>query len=219
MWGRSLWLARHPYWLLHVWYLLVLWGQCTRRHLWQVDLSTRRHLWAQGGVNGLVSGGQIVLGHRGHVLTRGGHVVLRDWRKCLIRGGHWSSGTTWYLDRHVLLLGHQVLLGESLGHLLTRMGQVGLRCWLRGWGDLRLHLDLRRCRHHLRDVALWSLVALGDLRPRLVTILQLTWVRLLVLGRHVPMRVSLLSLRSREGSWTSLVPPRDWWELLLRLFG
>lgn len=147
----------------------------------------------------------------------------------------------------MLLLGHHVLLREAWGHLLAGVGQVGLRCWLRGRGDLwvnslRGHLDLRRCwhsaGHHLRVllgyVALWSLVALGDLRPRLVTVLlmwlHLTRVRLLVLGgntrlrRHVPMWVSLLSLRARKGSWTRLIPLRHWLhmglgELLLWLFG
>lgn len=142
----------------------------------------------------------------------------------------------------MLLLGHHVLLRESWGHLLAGVGQVGLRRRLRGRGDLRVnslrgHLDLRRCWHSaghhlgvlLRHVALWGLVALGDLRPRLVTV-QLTRVRLLVLRgdtglrRHVPMWVSLLSLRGGKGSWTRLVPPRHWLdmglgELLLRLFG
>lgn len=52
VWRRRLWLSWHPDRLLgHVWYLwlLVLWGECTRRHLWyrapwQVDLSTRDHM-------------------------------------------------------------------------------------------------------------------------------------------------------------------------------
>lgn len=121
------------------------------------------------------------------------------------------------------LLGQHVLVRHSRGHLLVGMGQVWLRCWLRGWGylwvhSLRWHLTLRwprrRAWHHLRvllgHVALWSVVALGHLRSRLITVLlvwlQLTWERLLVLGRNtrlwgqICLWVALLSLDRRRST-------------------
>lgn len=124
------------------------------------------------------------------------------------------------------------------------MGQVGLRCsgcWLRRRGyvwmyGVRWHLALRRprhgARHHrrvlLRYVAPWSLVALGYLRLGLIAVLlmwlQLTWERLLVMGRnarlrgHISMRVGLLSLEMRVNRPRSgLVPLRQWMPNGLRI--
>lgn len=125
-----------------------------------------------------------------------------------------------------------MLVGESRGHLLVGMRQVGLRHggrWLRSWGCRRVrgwHLDLRRPRHGawhhlgvlLGYVALWGLVALGYLRLGLEAVLlmwlQLTRESLLELGRnaglggHISMWVGL-RVRSRNGSWSRLVPLRE----------
>lgn len=155
-----------------------------------------------------------------------------------------------------MLLLWQHVVRESRGHLLVGMGKVGLRCrgcWLRSCGwmcCLRWHLALRwswhGAWHHLRVllgyIALWSLVALGYLRPGLIAILlmwmQLTWEWLLVLGRntrlrgHISMWVCLLwverRVRARNSPRTSLVPLRQWlsnrlgvllWLLLLLWLG
>lgn len=116
------------------------------------------------------------------------------------------------------LLGQHVLVRHSRGHLLVGMGQIWLRCWLRGWGylwvhSLRWHLTLRwpwhRAWHHLRVllgyVALWSVVALGHLRSRLIAV-WLTWECLLVLGRNtrlwgqISLWVALLGLDRRRST-------------------
>lgn len=125
----------------------------------------------------------------------------------------------------MLLLWQHVLVRESRGHLLVGMGQVGLRCrrcWLRGRGYVWMY-SLRW--HHLRVllgyITPWSLVALGYLGLGLIAILlmrlQLTWERLLVMGRnarlrgHISMRVGWLSLEMRVNRpWSGLVPLRQW---------
>lgn len=147
----------------------------------------------------------------------------------------------------MLLWWQHVLVRKSRGHLLVGMGQVGLRywrSWLRSWGYLRmpsLRWPWHGAWHHLRVllgyIALWSLVALGYVRPGLIAILlmwlQLTWEGLLVLGRNTRLRghistwgVALLGLerrvRARNSPWSRLVSLRQWLpnglRVLLRLF-
>lgn len=96
----------------------------------------------------------------------------------------------------MLLWWQHVLVRESMGHLLVRMGQVGLRhrgCRLRSSRYLwvcSLRWPWHGARHHLRVLLghkALCLIAMGYLRVGLIAImlmwLQLTWECLLVLGR------------------------------------
>lgn len=204
---RSLRLAGHPHWLLgHVWERgLPRVGVVLRGQMDHVRLRGWRQLWVQGGANGLTAGG--------------GHVVLRHWRHWLTAGGHLGAGTSRDLHPWVGgdlrgtggLLWQHVLVGESRGHLLVGVGQVGLRyrrCWLRGGGYVRVY-SLGGAWHHV-GVLLWGvaprrLVILGNLRLIAILLmrLQLTWEWLLVLGGHVSMGEGRLSLEVRGGARNS----------------
>lgn len=204
---------------------VVLWGGHTRRHLGhraprQVDLRPRNHVGLRGRGHLRVQGGE-------HWLARGGQIGLRDWGHCLTGGGHLWSGSPRHLHLWVsrdlgpggqgdlLLRGQHVMMGESGGHLLAGVGQVGLRdggCRLRRRGGLWMcslggQANLRP-RHHVR--MLLGGVALGELVPPgghrgleavLLVRLQLPSECLLILGGaaglggHVAtVRVGLLGL-------------------------
>lgn len=123
-------------------------------------------------------------------------------------GGHreWLLGKTLQMVRH------------TRRHHLARVGQEGLRCGLRIWGDL--WVALRRPRHGalchlrvlLRHVALGRLVASQHL-GLMLGLMHLTWIYLLVLwgntwlGRQIPVRWSLLGAGNSPGS--RLVPLRQ----------
>lgn len=130
----------------------------------------------------------------------------------------------------LLLLWHNLLVGESRGHLLVGIGQIRSRnwgpwlrrcrrCWMCRLGRPR-HGAWHQVGGLLGHVGLWSLIALGYLRLLGETVLlmrlKLSRKRLLVLRTNtrlrgdVSMRVNLLGLNGRSRkSWSGLVPLRE----------